>query len=73
MTALGRVERTGATHRIMREGRWAYFTVCHGKNDGEKCRADGMFKVTTEGAEHFYCREHLPLKYRPLVGLGTAI
>ncbi len=42
--------------------------VCHG--DG--CREPGRYEVRTE-QRHRYCRDHLPVRYRALAGLGTVI
>ena len=46
--------------------------VCH----GAACTGKGTparYEVLLLESDHYYCRDCLPRKYRPLVGLGTAV
>lgn len=48
---------------------WHGFS-CHGYGG---CKATARYEVLTELSQHTYCRDHLPRRYRALVGLGTAV
>ena len=40
---------------------------CHGPG----CTLYASYEVLTQESQHAYCRDHLPLKWRPFGGLGT--